>query len=146
MKKYIKRWVILKRVTDKIRSGRSPLIRDGENGLIIGSTEGTWKVFEKFGIFGAGQRRGAHVSVPKIGSRAALLCFGGILGFYAVLRREYFGGNLNLEFFGGLPGVRRVLIEEGGQFVFPPSVWGNFNINLVGFCRVLTPCKVSCGL
>jgi hypothetical protein len=107
---------------------------------------GIWKVFEKFGIFGAGQRRGTHVSVPKIGSRAALLCFGGILRNHAELRRELIWGNFNLEFFEGLPGGPRSATEEGGLFVFPPSVWGNFNINLVGFCRVLTPCKVSCGL
>jgi hypothetical protein len=30
-----------------------------------------WKLFEELEFLGAGQRRGAHVSVPKIGSRGA---------------------------------------------------------------------------
>jgi hypothetical protein len=61
-------------------------------------------------IFGVGvfgglvQRRGVDVNVPEIGSRGGIYCFGGIWGFYAVLRREFFGGNLKLvilEFLGG---------------------------------------------
>jgi hypothetical protein len=56
-----------------------------------------WRWFGKFLRFGIFekrvQRRGADVSVPEIGSRGALLCFGGILGFYAVLRRDLFWGN-----------------------------------------------------
>jgi hypothetical protein len=76
-------------VTNKIRSLRSPLIKDGENGLIIGSVEGVWKVFGELGFFEAGQRRGAHVRIPKIGSRVGLFMFGGIWGVYAVLRREF---------------------------------------------------------
>jgi hypothetical protein len=52
------------------------------------------------GVFGwdfwkAIQRRGVHVSPPKIGSRVGDLCFGGIYGFCAELRREFKGGNLN---------------------------------------------------
>jgi hypothetical protein len=39
------------------------------------------------------QRRGVHVNPPKIGSRAGELCFGGILRFYADLRRECIWGN-----------------------------------------------------
>jgi hypothetical protein len=58
-----------------------------------------WKDFGKLGFLGAGQRRGAHVNVPEIGSRDGLLCFGGILGVYAELRREFYWGNLNLVFF-----------------------------------------------
>jgi hypothetical protein len=65
------------------------------------------------GFFGVGQRRGTDVSVPKIGSRGEVLCFGGILGFYAVLRREYYRGNLNLGFFGVLLGDPRGATEEG---------------------------------
>jgi hypothetical protein len=80
---------MLKRVTSKIRSLRSPLIKDGEKWLIIGPIEGVWKLFEDLGFFEAGQRRGAHVSVPEIGSRDEVFCFGGIWGVYAVLRREF---------------------------------------------------------
>jgi hypothetical protein len=50
--------------------------------------EGNWKVFgfEDFGD--RVQRRGAGVNVPEIGSRGEVLCFGGILGVHADLRRE----------------------------------------------------------
>jgi hypothetical protein len=41
--------------------------------------------------------------------------FGGILEFYAELRREFFGGNLNLDFFRGLGVGPRGDTEEGGQ-------------------------------
>jgi hypothetical protein len=54
------------------------------------------------------------VSTLKIGSRGKVFCFGGILGFYAVLRREIKWGNLDLTFFEGLGGVPREFIEEGG--------------------------------
>jgi hypothetical protein len=76
-----------------------------------------WKVFERLGILGPGQRRGAHVNVPKIGSRDGVYCIGGILGVYAVLRRELCWGNLNLAFFEVLVGFPREGIEEGGQLV-----------------------------
>jgi hypothetical protein len=33
-------------------------------------------------------RRGTHVNIPEIGSRGAGNCSGGILDFYADLRRE----------------------------------------------------------
>jgi hypothetical protein len=81
----------------------------------------------------AGQRRGTHVSVPKIGSRVGVLCFGGNLGIYAELRRELYWGNLNLVVFGFLGVSPRGDIEEGGTLVFPPrdlgesgGVWGRF--------------------
>jgi hypothetical protein len=45
------------------------------------------------------QRRGVDVNTPKIGSRDGEKCSGGIWGFYAELRRESFGGNLNLAIF-----------------------------------------------
>jgi hypothetical protein len=54
------------------------------------------------------------VNTPKIGSRAGLFCFGGIYGFYAVLRRELFWRNFKLDFFEGLGGEPRGSIEEGG--------------------------------
>jgi hypothetical protein len=85
---------------------------------------GIWKVFEKFGIFGAGQRRGTHVSVPKIGSRAGLFCIGGILRNHAELRREFCWGNLKLEFFEGLPGGPRSATEEGGTVCVSPECLG----------------------
>jgi hypothetical protein len=72
------------------------------------------------------QRRGADVSVPKIGSRDGVLCFGGILEFHADLRRECNWGNLNLTIFWGLLGVPRGGTEEGGHLVFNLCIWGNF--------------------
>jgi hypothetical protein len=100
-------------VTSKIRSGRSPLIKDYENELKLWSIEENWKIFKRLGFFGAGQRRGTHVSVPKIGSRVGKFCFGGILGIHAVSRRELIRGNLNLLFFEVLFEVLRGPIEEG---------------------------------
>jgi hypothetical protein len=42
------------------------------------------------GIFlGVVQRRGGRVNTPEIGSRDGEICFGGIMGFYAELRREF---------------------------------------------------------
>jgi hypothetical protein len=43
------------------------------------------------------------------------MCFGGISGIYAELRREFDWGNLSWGFFGGLLGVPRGSIEEGGH-------------------------------
>jgi hypothetical protein len=40
------------------------------------------------------QRRGADVSTLEIGSRDGKKCFWGNVGFYAVLRRELWWGNL----------------------------------------------------
>jgi hypothetical protein len=96
------------------------------------------------GFFGAGQRRGTHVSVPKIGSRAALLCFGGILGFYAELRREYIWRNLFLVVLGVLGGDPRGTIEEGGHLVFP-FVFGGIFCVTGGFVD-FTPYDVICEL
>jgi hypothetical protein len=84
-------------------------------GLETGSNERNLETFRRFGFFGAGQRRGAHVSVPKIGSRDGVLCFGGILGTHADLRREIVWGNFNLLFFWSLGGSPRESIEEGGH-------------------------------
>jgi hypothetical protein len=89
------------------------------------------------GFFGVGQRRGADVSVPKIGSRDGLLCIGGILGIYAVLRREIGWGNLSLMFFGVLLGVPREGTEEGGPLVFPFVRLGEFKRFTGGFVNSL---------
>jgi hypothetical protein len=67
------------------------------------------------------------VNTPKIGSRAALLCFGGISGFCAELRREFIWGNLDLTFFDVLVGVPRGFTEEGG----PTCAFGGIYV-LVG--------------
>jgi hypothetical protein len=68
-----------------------------------------------FGIFGDRiQRRGAHVSTPKIGSRDGGIVFGGISEFRAVSRRELFWRNLELDFFEDLLVVPRSDTEEGG--------------------------------
>jgi hypothetical protein len=85
------------------------------------------------------QRRGAHVSVPKLGSRGGKLCFGGILGSYADLRRDLKGGNFNLLFFEGLGWVPRRFIEEGGRFVQLVCTFGGILVNWMrfgGMCRL----------
>jgi hypothetical protein len=51
------------------------------------------------------------------------MCFGGILGFHAELRRELGRGNLKWGFFGVLLVDPRRSTEEGGQLV---CFWGNF--------------------
>jgi hypothetical protein len=129
-------------VAVKIRSASSPLImgrRDGAemtvNCMRIGKFLNDWE------FLGVGQRRGAHVSIPKIGSRGVLLCFGGIWGCHADLRRELWWGNFKLGFFGALGGSPRGCTEEGGHFVFTLCFWGNFNVNWVRFCEVLTQQK-----
>jgi hypothetical protein len=123
MKEYIRRWVILKRVTNKIRSACGPLIRDHEKGLNCGQMEVIWKVFEEFEDLGQVQRRGVRVNTPKIGSRGAVFCLEEISGFYADLWRELLWGNLVWVFFGVLFGVPRGYTEEGGTMV---CFWGNF--------------------
>jgi hypothetical protein len=73
------------------------------------------------------QRRGVHVNIPEIGSRDGGICFGGILWFYAVLRRECFGRNLDLGFFWFLFEYLRDSLEEGDHL----SV---FWVNLIVMC------------
>jgi hypothetical protein len=63
---------------------------------------GIWNGFEDLVFWGKIQRRGVDVNVPKIGSRVGGLCFGGILGIYAELRREFGWGNLDLVNLGFL--------------------------------------------
>jgi hypothetical protein len=58
MKKYIRIWVTLKRMTYKIRSVGSPLIKDYEKELRIGSIEGTWKDFWELEFWGNGSEKG----------------------------------------------------------------------------------------
>jgi hypothetical protein len=60
------------------------------------------------------QRRGAHVSTPKIGSRDGEIRFGGILRNHAVLRRESFRRNLKMDFFGVVGGTPRERWGGGG--------------------------------
>jgi hypothetical protein len=62
---------------------------------------------------GGFQRRGVDVRIPKIGSRGACFCFGGIWGVYAVLRREFCWGNLDLMFFWLLLWDPRGSVEGG---------------------------------
>jgi hypothetical protein len=95
---------------------------------------GFGKFLGNWNFFGVGQRRGADVSVLKIGSRGELLCFGGILGFYADLRRELWWGNLDLMVFWFLGVCPRGSTEEGGQLVLLFCAFGGiFNVVWVGF-------------
>jgi hypothetical protein len=101
-------------VTYKIRSGGGPLIKDGEKVLRIGSID---RRLERFVVWNFGrwvQRRGARVNTLEIGSRVGVFCSGGILGFYADLRRKYNWGNLFLVVFVFLGGGPRGAYEEGG--------------------------------
>jgi hypothetical protein len=90
----------------------------------MGQMELDRKVLGIWKFLGGGQRRGAHVSVPKIGSRGAHLCFGGILGSYADLRRESVWGNLDLMVFWFLGVSPREFIEVGGPLCVPPVLLG----------------------
>jgi hypothetical protein len=86
------------------------------------------------GIFGEEfQRRGAHVSTPEIGSRGALLCFGGILGNHADLRRELFWRNSDLLFFEVLAVVPRERVEEGGPMCVFLCSLGEFRFGQLGW-------------
>jgi hypothetical protein len=63
------------------------------------------------------QRRGTDVNVPEIGSRGVLLCFGGILGIYADLRREFNLGNLSLGVLRIWVGFHVALLRRGDSIV-----------------------------
>jgi hypothetical protein len=65
------------------------------------------------------------VRTLKIGSRDDVLCFGGILGSYAELRREFKWRNFICVIFGGLVGDPRGALEEGGPLVFRFVFWGS---------------------
>jgi hypothetical protein len=73
--------------------------------------------FWEFGFWRKFQRRGTHVNTPELGSRGGDFCLGGILRFYAELRRELFRGNLNWCFFEVVGGDPRGDGEEGGHYV-----------------------------
>jgi hypothetical protein len=72
------------------------------------------------------------VSPPKIGSRVGEICFGGILDFYADLRRKTFWGNLKWEFLGVLLVSPRGTSEEGGP---RSAFWGNV-LGWWGLCEI----------
>jgi hypothetical protein len=95
-----------------------------------------WTEFGKFfGIdFWGGQvqRRGADVNTPKIGSRVGEVCFGGIWGVHAVLRRELGWGNLDLAFFGVLLVGPRGPTEEGGHYVCISVQLGELGVGFIG--------------
>jgi hypothetical protein len=76
-----------------------------------------WKLFGDWDFEEEIQRRGADVNTPEIGSRGRVCCFGGILGFYAELRRELIWGILNLGVFCVLGGKPRGVVEEGDLIV-----------------------------
>jgi hypothetical protein len=86
--------------------------------------EGIWIGFWFLVFWRNFWRRGAHVNVPKIGSRGAGNCLGEFLGVYAVLRRDLIWRNLNWVVFGFLFEVPRRGIEEGGQLVHLLRIWG----------------------
>jgi hypothetical protein len=79
-------------------------------------------------IWGKVQRRGVRVNIPEIGSRAGEIVFGGISEIYADLRRESFGRNLKLSFFGVMGVCPRGAVEEGGQLV---CILCNFGVVLL---------------
>jgi hypothetical protein len=83
----------------------------------VGQLYGIWKILGCWFFWGNVRRRGAHVNIPKIGSRVGQLCFGGILGFYAELRREIKWRNWDLGFLGVLLVVPRESTEEGDHLM-----------------------------
>jgi hypothetical protein len=100
-----------------------------------------WEFLTDWNFLGVVQRRGADVSVPKIGSRGEVFVFGGIYGFYAVLRRDLIWGNWELGFFWGLGGVPRGSIEEGDQLMFTLCFLGEFWVLIEGWWFNLGSCK-----
>jgi hypothetical protein len=87
-------------MTDKIRSGWGPLIKDHEMGLVNGGLAGFETIYGNLEFWGKLQRRGTHVNTLKIGSRGDAFCIGGIQRFYAELRREWGWGDIGLVGFG----------------------------------------------
>jgi hypothetical protein len=95
----------------------------------IGGINGFWPGMVR--VFGwdfwkAIQRRGVHVSTPKIGSRDGELCFGGIYEFCAELRREFKGGEFKLVIFGVVLVGPREPEEEGGHLCYSFGCLGEF--------------------
>jgi hypothetical protein len=64
-------------MTDKIRSGCGPLIRDHEERLGNGGIAWIRKDFWVWEFWGKVRRRGTHVFPPEIGSRGDVFCFWG---------------------------------------------------------------------
>jgi hypothetical protein len=96
-----------------------PLSKDCERRVKLGVLGGLWKVLRVWIFGGIIQRRGTHVSTPELGSRGDVFVFGGILGSYADLRREYVWGNWILIGFWGFGRGITWGCEEGGQYVTP---------------------------
>jgi hypothetical protein len=105
-------------MTDKIRSGYGPLIKDDERRLEFGILNGIGLGVWDFGFWGNVRRRGTDVSTPKLGSRGVCFCFGGILDSYADLRREFWWVRLKFRFLGILGVVPRGGLGEGGHLCF----------------------------
>jgi hypothetical protein len=59
MKKYIRNISYIKRVTSKIRSVGSPLSKDGEKGLDLGSIQWELEGFLEFWGLGEGSKKGS---------------------------------------------------------------------------------------
>jgi hypothetical protein len=77
-------------------------------------------IFGGLEFFGKLQRRGAHVSILKIGSRDGIKCFWGNVGIYADLRRELGWG---WPVWAGLEGASTWGVEEGGTMGFLEECW-----------------------
>jgi hypothetical protein len=92
-----------------------PLIKDYENRGNLGLVCRGWTGILGIDFGKAVQRRGAHVFPPEIGSRDGEICFGGILGNHAELRRKSFWGNFIWSFLRVLLVSPRGACEEGGQ-------------------------------
>jgi hypothetical protein len=124
-------------VTDKIRSGRGPLIIGRRESADFGSID---RRLERFVVWNFGrwvQRRGARVNTLEIGSRVGVFCSGGILGFYADLRRKYNWGNLFLVVFGILGGGPRSSVRRGDHLACILCVWRNLSVELgAALCEV----------
>jgi hypothetical protein len=88
MKKYIRIWVTEKRMTRKIRSERSPLIKDYEIRLKLRSVKWELETFEVWNFLGSNSEKGC--TRKDTGNRVARwgFLFWGNVGIYAVLRRE----------------------------------------------------------
>jgi hypothetical protein len=79
------------------------------------STGGIWIGFGVWNFWGNFWRRGTHVNTPEIGSRGGGKCLGEFWGVYAVLRREFWGGEFEFGLFEDLGGEPRGGWEEGGH-------------------------------
>jgi hypothetical protein len=92
---------------------------------------GFWNFWRNF------WRRGVHVNIPEKGSRGGEKCLEEFGGVYAVLRRKFDWGNLNLGFFEILFGCPRGDGEEGGLLVLLRVCLGVFGWFYWGYPVVL---------